>query len=198
MTTTTVNITPVEGAEMHHQYPGQTSPQPCHVELNCDARELSASHNTEIGSGVPVAVWHHRTLRWRIPALTAEAANALLEEIAPLCERIVAGYKTVWDGSNHVGQFDDDATAARDEVYSLCDREWGEGEVIEVWHAADWFGGLGSREVQRDETGISAETSDEALAAIVEREASDAHPRIIEGLERYLAGLRNEAREAAE
>lgn len=195
-TESAITITPVAGTALHHRYRGQTSAQPAHVELDCDTGELSASHNTEIGSGVPVKVWHSRTLRWRIPALTAEAANALLEEIAPLCERIVAGYEKVWDGNNHVGQFDDDAIAARDEVYALCDRNWSEGEVIEVWDAADWYGAVGRVEAQANSLGITATTTDEELAAIEEREENEAAPRLLEGLSRHLKMLRDEARQA--
>lgn len=192
-TESAITITPVEGTALHHRYRGQTSAQPAHVELDCDTGKLSASHNTEIGSGVPVKVWHSRTLRWRIPALTAEAANALLEEIAPLCERIVAGYEKVWDGNNHVGQFDDDAIAARDEVYALCDRNWSEGEVIEVWDAADWYGAVGRVEAQANSLGITATTTDEELAVIEEREENEAAPRLLEGLARHLKTLRQHA-----
>lgn len=196
-TESTITITPVEGTALHHRYRGQTSAQPCHVELDCDSGELSASHNAEIGSGVPVKVWHSRTLRWRIPALTAEAANALLEEIAPLCERIVAGYEKVWDGSNHVGQFDDDATEARDAVHALCDRNWGEGEVIEAWDARDWYGAAGGFESQVSALGITATTTDEELAAIEEREENEAAPRLLQGLGTHIKMLRQHAIDAA-
>lgn len=185
--------------DLHQHYRGQTSAQPCHVELDCEAGTLTADYSGEIGNGVPVAVWHNRTLRWTIPCLTADAANALLDEVLPIAERIVAGYSRRWDGHNHVGEFDADAEAAREEMASLVDgREFGEGEKVEEWDACDWYGPVGGRDAQRDAVGITAATTDEELDAIEAREDNAAGARIITGLRRYLDGLRDEAREAAD
>lgn len=191
-----VTIDPVKGfADLHQQYRGQTSPQPCHVQLACDTGTLTASYDGIIGSGVPSHVWHARTLRWSIPCLTADAANALLSEVLPIAERIVAGYELVWDGNNHVGEYDEDAEAAREEMAALLDgRQFGESEVIEVWDAGDWYGSIGGHDAQRESLGITAETTDEEIDAIEAREDAAAEARVIEGLRRYLDGLRDEAR----
>ena len=97
-----MQIKTVEGKKLHHQYPGQTSPQPCYVELDCEAENLSADWNGELGNAVPLSVWHGHTRRWAIPALQAQAANSLLDEIAPLAQRVIDGYTSEWDGNNHV------------------------------------------------------------------------------------------------
>lgn len=195
MTTETesaVTIIEVEGNALHRQYAGQHRPQPCFVSLDCDSGTLSASYNPEIGNGVPFAVYHGREQRWSIPALTADAANGLLSEILPFAERVVAGYERVWDGHNHVGQFSEDAEQAMESIYDICQRDWS-SRTIEAWDAADWYGGVGNRAAQRRSLKIAAETTDEALAAIIETEDDAAHPRIIHGLAKYLADLRDEA-----
>lgn len=187
-----VTVTPVEGDALHLQYRGQNGTQPAFVVLNCAAAELTAEACSIIGCGWPMDVHNGIVRRWRIPALTETAANALLAEIAPLAERVVAGFERVWDGNDHVGEFDDDATAAIERIGSLCDRDWSD-QTIEVWDAADWYGGVGGRDAQRSSLGITAETTDEELAAIIEREERNAAPRIIEGSGRYITRLRDEA-----
>lgn len=190
-----VTVTPVEGDALHLQYRGQNGTQPVYVTLDCESGDLSAAASGIIGNGTPMRVWNSLARQWRIPALTETAANALLAEIAPLAERVVAGFERVWDGSDHVGEYDDDATAAIERIGSLCDRDWSD-QTIEVWDAADWYGGVGCRDAQRSSLGITAETTDEELTTIEEREANEASPRIIEGLDRYLARLRDEAIES--
>jgi hypothetical protein len=195
-----VTIAPVAGyADLHQHYRGQTSPQPCHVSLACDTGTLTADFDGIIGSGVPSHVYHGRTLRWSIPCLTADAANALLDEVIPIAKRIVAGYSCEWDGNNHVGAYDDDAEAAREEMASLLDgREFSEGEKIEVWDACDWYGAIGGHDAQRRQIGITAATTDEELDAIETREDAAAEARIIEGLRAHLDMLRDEAREESD
>lgn len=195
-----VTIARVAGTyDLHQRYRGQDAAQPCHVQLACDTGTLSADFDGEIGSGVPTLVYHTRTLRWRIPCLTADAANALLDEVLPIAERIVAGYSCEWDGHNHVGRFDADAEAAREEMHDLIDgRQFDEAALIEEWDAAEWFGGVGSRNAQRSTLGITAATTDEELDAIETREDNAAGARIITGLRRHLDGLRDEAREDAD
>lgn len=194
-----VTILPVENhGDLHHQYPGQTSPQDVHVILNCDKGTLTADWDGIIGAGMPMNVYHRRTLRWRIPALTAGAANALLDEILPHAETIVAGYSCEWDGHNHVGRYTDEADAAIETVAGMLDGRSFDGHVIEVWDAADWFGAIGSHDAQRRELGVTSQTTDEQLAAIVEREEANAEARVINHLEKHLTMLRDEARDAAE
>lgn len=194
---TTASITEVEGTELYRHYRGQTSPQSCFVELDCEDGELRASYNPEIGNGVPFNVWHGRAIRWGIPALTAEAANALLAEILPYAQDILAGYTSEWDGHNHVGRYSEIANEAIEAANSLCDRDW-EGQTIESWDACDWFGGVGDDDYQCKSLGITAETTDADLLVIAAREESNAEPRILTGALSHLTTLRDHAIDAAE
>lgn len=207
MSTTTTETTTTDGIEiayvegenaLYERFRGQTSAQPCFVELNCETGELSAEINPEVGNAVPFRVWHRRALRWSIPALRTDVANALLDEIRPEAARIVAGYEVEWDGNNHVGSYSADAEEAIEAVSSLCERTWDSDDIIEAWDAADWFGGVGSNDAQRRSLGITAATTDDELTAIVERERAEAAPREIEGIDRHLSRLRDEARAEAE
>jgi hypothetical protein len=187
---------------LHQHYPAQTSPQGCYVELDCDAGVMRADWNAEIGTAVPMHVWHNRILRWDIAALRPSAADELLAKIKPLAVRIVAGYSCEWDGNNMAGSFDDDATEATDEVEMLCsethDDDLGR---LHVWDADEWMSGMGDAEAQADELDITARTTDEALEAIEQRllaEALSDNVDALEGLGKHLAWVREEARERAE
>lgn len=79
-----VSIQKINSAdELHCHYDQQTSAQPCYVSLDCGTGELTASYNVEIGSAIPFSVYHGHVRRYGIPCLTPEAANDLLETIAP-------------------------------------------------------------------------------------------------------------------
>lgn len=202
MTTLTVKHV-ADRNDLHCQYPGQTSAQPCYVELDCESATLRAAYNPEIGNGIPFAVHHGRTLRWSIAALTADVANALLDELAPLAQRVVDGFEAVWDGNNMVGQLDADASAASEEIDETIRRGYDrssadEHDTVSVWQACDWYGPLGSTSVQCRELGITADTTDDQLAEIERRENGNAEGAEIEGHGRYLAELRSEARAARE
>lgn len=202
---TTIDITSVTGTELHHQYPGQTSPQPCYVELDCRTGALSASYSGEIGNAVPAHVWHGHAQRWSIPALKGDAANALLEEIEPLAQRVVDGYSARWDGSNSVADFDEDAEAAREEIAALCERAEedatrGDAGAVNVWEASEWLGGIGDRALQAGTYGITATTTDDELDAIetrVEEEAEGEGVDALTGLRKHLEWLRLEMADAA-
>lgn len=200
MTTQTTESTIIisEVGDLYLRYRGQTSPQPCYVELDCESETLSAEVDGSIGPGTPFRVWHGRAIRWSIPALTESAAEGLLLDLIPLAQRIVDGYSCEWDGSNHVGKLTEAAAEAAEAIRDLCDRNWSEGEVLSVWDARDWYGQVGSGAYLAGELKITAETTDEGLAAIVEREEDQASPARIEGVERFLRDLREELRGEAE
>jgi hypothetical protein len=188
------------GTSLHHRYAGQSEPQDCFVALNCESGRLYASHNTEIGNAVPFAVHHGHVQRWSIPALRDGAANDLLDELAPIAERIVAGYVSRWDGHNHVAKFTADATEAIDEIRAACEAVEARDDsddAVSVWDAGSWFGGVGSYDQQRAALGITATTTDEELDAIMEREEATASAEgvdILDGATKHLRGLRDEAR----
>ena len=193
-----IQIIKVEGDELYLCYPGQTKAQPCYVELDCYKATLSAEPNTEIGNAVPLDVHHGHRIRWTIPALKARRANELLSEIAPLAERVVAGYYKVWNGSNTVAEYNDDASEAIREI----EREiqlWDTTDCrLSVLDASTYYEPLGSKLVQARELGITAETTDEQLDAIAERELDNADDvNVIEGHVDYLKRLREAAADLA-
>ena len=202
----TVTIDPVAGTALHLQYRGQTSPQDAQVSLDCATGRLTAEACTEIGNAVPVRQYHGHVRCWSIPALTADAANALLEAIEPLAQRVCDGYESRWNGQNHVADFDEDAEAAIEEIAALCERAKADAEMgvgaLKLWDAGDWFGGVGRWQAQCESLGITAATTDEELDAIEAREEEEAtasgEADEVEGIRENLEWLRERAIDAAD
>jgi hypothetical protein len=196
----TIKVVPVKGSELHQKYPNETDPQPVHVELDCRSGTLRVSVDGEIGNAVPECVWHGHVQRWKVPALRAAAANKLLAEIRDDAERVVAGYEGRWDGSNEVASFDEDALAAREAIEVACDRLAEDDRAsLVVYSASEWFSTLGNKSNQAHELGITGETTDEQLTEIarVEVEGAGSEVDAIEGINEYLAGLREHVRREA-
>lgn len=130
-------------APLFHQYPRQTNPQSAFVELS-ETGEVSADWNGEIGNGVPAAVWHGCDLRFPVASSVAGPALADYlegEEGRSLLSRIHQGHSVEWDGSNHVGRLDEDASAAREELEAAL-REVDQADVqpIPIWIGSlPWF-----------------------------------------------------------
>ena len=200
-----------EKNELHCRYDRQTSAQACYIELDCRRKTLTASYNAEIGNAVPFTVYHGHDQRFGIPALTTAAANALLDEVAPLAERVIAGYSSEWDGRNHVAEFDDDATAALEEITAICDAvEADETNSVQAWDAGDY---LQPSLTSRDENGksckwgravrfdidgagtITSQTTDAEISDIKEKIESDLDENTeLDGLMRWLLDLRDDCK----
>lgn len=181
--TTAVTIDPVEGEELYDfdSYTGRATG--AWLWLDCASRKLSCRCASRDRTGMPAGVWHGLTLRWQLPALTADAANALMSDLADAAGRVCDGFERAWDGHNFVGRYDEDARAAQDEIERAIERRepWSPHEVIEMWDAADWLGALGSLAQQGAELGITADTTDDeldAVAARVEGEAAEDGHRV--------------------
>jgi hypothetical protein len=190
----TVHTLDDDSTELYHRYPGQHDRQPCYLELDCDRGILSCDWNGEIGNSMPFTVYHRRTLRWTIPALKGYGANALMREVLPICEAIMAGYEIHWDGNNNIGRYTEDAQLAIEELTAYCDGDTWTGE-IHVWDASDWFSGT-----SEDDLGITVTTTDDELEDIAEKLLEEAHSHNvdeIDGLEEYLKDRREELRDAA-
>lgn len=197
----TVTISPVEPAELHHQYPGQNEPQPCFVEVDLENRHVHADWTWANGM-YPLRVAHGIDRRYPIPPLTSTAANELLTKIRPLAERMVADWERVWDGSNHKGVLGDDARAAEEKIQELTGdpRDWGDhwdpSDVVTVW---DTDGAIAGDEAE--EYGITADTTDERLDEIEEeirenlKGISDSDEVVLEGVWEHLVQLRDDADE---
>lgn len=151
---------------IYRHYQGEQSPQPCHIELDLRDGELSADYDAEIGNAVPMSVWHGIVRRWGIPCVTAESANQLMRDIAPLAQRVLDGATIEWDGNNNVGVLTVDAQAAEEELSSLLDHD--DLTHIAEMEASEWWS---EGSLPED---LTADTTDDELAEIVDREEQDA------------------------
>lgn len=194
-TTDPVQVTHLdaEGTALHCQYKGQSAPQPCFIELHCETRTLSAAYNPEVGNAVPMWVWHNRILRWAIPVLTDDAANALLDELAAEAAIICDGYSCEWDGHNHVGRFTEAAKAAEQQIDGIIQgHSWIDRDQVQIWDAGEWYVDSPDKEL-----GISAETTDDQIRALAVQETAKAleDGYNVSGIEEYLTGRRDAMRE---
>lgn len=206
MSATTVRVIECDTPdELHRQYDGEMQPQPCYIELDLREGTLLADWNAEVGNAVPESVYHGFERRYRIPCLTADAANRVMNEIAPLAGRVVAGFEEEWDGKNMVARLSDDAQNAEDEIETRLgnpteagfsdepNQAFDESDLVAVW---DVDGATTGDEV--NEYGITATTTDARLteieAQIVKEiaEVSGSGVAIVPGLDEYLIDLRNE------
>ncbi|MBV2364245.1 helix-turn-helix domain-containing protein [Streptomonospora nanhaiensis] len=201
-----VEITPcTRPAELYRRYDGQTGPQPCFIELDTRDGAMRADYDAEIGNAVPASVWHGLVRRYPIPALSAEAANRVMEEIRPLAERIVTDTEEHWDGNNHVARMGADALAAEEEIQRLlgCDDDaepvlFDATDEVTVWYLDGATNGQEAEEFE-----IGPETTDERLDEIAEEirsnlEGSSEGGVVIldDEVVQYLYQLRDDAIEA--
>lgn len=198
--TTEITIEPVEGDDLYDHDPYRGSSTGAWLWLDCASRTLSCRCASRDRTGMPAGVWHGLTLRWQLPALTADAANALMEDLADAAARVCDGFERAWDGHNFVGRFDEEAREAQDEISRAIERRepWDPRDVIEPWDAADWLGALGNLARQGEELGITADTTNDELDAIAARVEEDAAADgqrvrdVIEHLRRIARQLRDE------
>lgn len=195
-----------EPAGLFRHYSQQSEPQGAYIELGLADGILLADWDSEIGNAVPFSVYHGIDRRYRIPILTAEAANRTLREIAPLCKRILADSSIEWDGNNNVAVLGDDARAAEDEIEALlgCNsdpsnaRQWDDADLVAIWDIDGATNGY-----EADEYDITADTTDERLDEIEQEILADlaacngSTVAVCHGLDDYLRGLRDELRQAA-
>lgn len=191
-----------ETTELHCQYTGEFNPQPVYVELGLEDGILLASYDAIVGPGMPASVYHGIDRRWTIPAMTDDGANALLQEIAPLAQRVLDGSDVDWDGNNKVGRIlTDDAQAAYDAIGELCEALDSDSQgALQVWNMDTIGEGWTA-----DEAGITATTTDAELDQIEKRLTEEFRDGmgldavVIEGLDEDLRRLRDELiAEAAE
>jgi len=197
MTSIRIQALADDSTELHLHYRGQTSPQRVWLSLHCETGELCCYPDGEIGPSTPFDVYHGRRMRWGIPALRAEAANALMERVEGLAQEIVAGYETRFDGSNRVGRLNETARNAADAIASIC-FDLDSADAIAIWEADEYFATQSDAD-NASSLGISAATTDDEIDAIAARElvralGADGVDDIV-GIDDYLRGLRDRARE---
>ena len=119
---TEITIIPCTGEyPLYQMYPQQCNPQDAYIQLDPDARELSADWNAEVGNAIPMSVYHVRKFRYSVSEyLHASEVTALMEELMPLALRVCNGYSEEWDGHNLVGALNEDASEAHEEIAEIC------------------------------------------------------------------------------
>jgi transcriptional regulator with XRE-family HTH domain len=198
--------------ELYRHYDGQSEAQPAYIELDLRKGALLADFDSEIGGAVPFSVSHGFDRRYRIPVLTAEAANRVMREIAPLAERVLADWEEEWDGNNMVAVLGDDAQAAEEEIEQHLGCNLGYGDIgadtqgfDEIDIVAEWDTDGATNGGEANEYGITADTTDDRLEEIAAqitkdmaacaptREGDDRTPvAVVHGLDEYLRDLRDE------
>ncbi len=152
-----------EFAPLYHRFPGETNPQAAYIEIDPQAQTLVALYDGEVGGAVPMAVWHHRVLRFRVaPTLRGTAIADILEceMVQELAQRICAGHSVHWDGSNRVGRLTDDAQAAAEALQQHLLDSYGD-ICAEHYHVQPCAPDEWAQYAQ--DIGITANTSDEEL-----------------------------------
>lgn len=199
--TSTVRIIPcTTDDELWRHYDGQSDSQDCYIELHLRGETMHATYNAEIGNGVPGSVYHGFDRRYGIPVLTGEAANELMERIAPLADRILADWDEHWDGNNMKARLGEDAEAAEEEIESLLpDRSDGDSEGPGV--VAEWT--LDGIQCTDEELGVRPDSTDEELGELEEEilkslaECGEAKVAVLPGLTTYLREARDRMAEEA-
>lgn len=188
-----------EPAELFHQPELDQSPFPVCIELDLRDNSLSATVTEPTGHAMPGDVWFGYRRRYEIPLLTADAANRIMKEIAPIADRIVTDWteEPRRHGTDSQVVLGDDAAAAEDELMEYL-HQLGEfpdpADLIEVYNV--------NASVNGDEVaeyGITQDTTDERIREIADEITQELAANctasgvaVTPGLEEYLADLRDE------
>ncbi|MER8237567.1 hypothetical protein [Streptomyces sp. NPDC094049] len=190
-----------ETDELYRWYEGESGPQRAYVELSLTDGAFLAAFDGLIESDRPERVVHGIDRRWTIPVLTAQAANGLLDDLAPLAQRLLDGSAIEWDGKNHVGRvLTADAQEADAEITRRCEalsealsEDGGAADdLLDAW-SIDTIGDTWSAE----DAGITATTTDAELDETEQRlleefrEGVGQPYAVIHGLDQHLRGLRD-------
>lgn len=169
----TVTIHRVENVDdLFCKYPGQSEPQPVELSLDIRTGDLRCDYNPEIGNATTFDHFHGLILSANIPCLTADAANELMAEVAPIAQRVLDGAEEEWDGNNNVGVLTDDAAAAWDEIADLCADQGESTQTVTWWDIPDWFSEGDEHTV--GSLGITADTTDVEIGGMAVDESTRA------------------------
>jgi len=190
-----------EIAPLHEQYPGQFKTQPAFLELDPAKGTVRLGTNLVIGNGVPMDVWFHRVLWWDVPpTLTGRGCAEVFGELKPLLERVADGHELDWDGHNVVGKLSDDAREAYEAIEERLRDAQERFEVAEVWDAHDWLWGPHTLASLADALEVTADTTDDEIAVIVEAQREEAkrlNAVVVGDLAKEIVSVRERLRDLA-
>lgn len=178
---------------------GQEGVQDAYIQLDLETGIMSANYNGEIGNSIPFSVFHGRVRRWTIPVLTADAANQVMQDWAPTAQRILDGSTIEWDGNNHVAVLYADAHDADEMLGGAMNAgELDDLPGVDTIDADAWYSDLSRSEIVA-QTGITGETTDTELDAIVAVQEAEAaacaeggNVSIPDGFDEYLREIRDD------
>lgn len=152
-------------AELYCHIQGH-EPQPCYIEVDLENGTISATYDPEIGGGVPKSVWTGHVRRFRIPPLTADAANTIMEKIKPLVEIMLDNWEEEWDGGDWWAHLLPAGIRAQEEISELVEDDyWLPEDMVFPLEDIDWFPYV------KDE--VTADTTDEQLKELAHRTVKD-------------------------
>ena len=161
-------------------YPGNFPEQmPIYLEIDWERQEITAfTRDYNIG-GTPAREWYGLATVYELPGNTRadQLAEWVKKEVIPRVEKLATKFESVWNGSNWVGEWKDDA---RDDLFDLeyfLDGECsGMGSIPTIsdegglYHVIDWLENFPTA----DKYNITADTTDARLQEIADTIVSEA------------------------
>ena len=108
-----------------------------------------------------------------------------------LVSRVIDGWDSDWNGNNIVGNLNDDAQTALEELIDNLE-SLPENPIV-IWGCEEWYGNCSAGEL-----GLTSETTNEEIKKLAEEYESDAkndNVILADDLEDYLTERRNQLRE---
>lgn len=142
---TTLNIT--FNAETSGRFPvyckyqDRYQEQPAYIVLDLETGECNADYNSEIG-GTPEPIWNGCILTFRLsPSATADEIESIIENHAEEFQNILDGSSVEWDGSNWVGQLNEDALSICESLNKCSEGFWLDcnSSIIDNDYFVDWL-----------------------------------------------------------
>lgn len=184
------------------QYDGQINVQGAYIEFDSANKGIYISYNGEIGNAVPADVWNNIAIRFSIPCnISQQQISDVINdaEFQELAKKFFASYKSVYNGNNYVGTWDEDIQG---EMQNYIDSNFSEENGVEIADACDW---LDPVTYYRNEDGLSCEvddhvitkdTTDEELKKIEEElESATDSNQYIYNIDKYLNDIREVLKE---
>lgn len=127
----TVQVIKATKEAITKHWPGQFSAQPVYLEINPKHNTLRAGYVPFPGGAVPMDVHNSILIRCYVdPEFTSvRKINELMRDVAPLADRIIKGHWADFNGMNYVGDLDEDAREAHNQMVLMV---MDQGEVARM------------------------------------------------------------------
>jgi hypothetical protein len=119
------------------KYARQHAPQSAYLEMDEDG--VISVETENLGGGQSSKVWYNRTLQFPLPpTISGIDLEAFVDKHKILLAQIYAGHDVEWDGRNHVGVLDAQATEHCHKLYQICEHHCAEYQR-DVYEPADFI-----------------------------------------------------------